>query len=147
VYGSGSKEVAQAKKDLLKQTDMTADGKPTDAANKAKQSLAKECAPVLALLEDTALVKQLRTDKLFTAAYLQENHKVEASHIDALYRYGKAVYQGGFYAEAAEALGAYKQLGTDAELTFRCGSCFVLVSAAHPSYSTVCANSNLSDGV
>jgi len=39
--------------------------------------------------------------------------------VNAVYKYGKGRFEAGKYADAAEALSAYKALGTDAENVFR----------------------------
>merc|ERR1712216_317338 len=60
-----------------------------DEVVKSMKSLEKECSPLLELYKDQALVKQLRVEKLFTAAYLQEAHKVDPAVVESLFKYGK----------------------------------------------------------
>jgi hypothetical protein len=46
-----------------------------------------ECATILSLIDDQALVKQLKTEKLFTPQHLQEKYEVSQDSIDALYKF------------------------------------------------------------
>jgi translation initiation factor 3 subunit E len=89
-----------------------------DEVVKSMKSLEKECSPLLELFKDQTLVKQLRVEKLFTAAYLQEAHKVEPEVVESLFKYGKVKFECGKYEEAAELLSYYKLLGTDQERLF-----------------------------
>jgi hypothetical protein len=40
------------------------------------KELSTECAPLLRIIENQALVQKLRQDKLFNAQYLEENYGV-----------------------------------------------------------------------
>lgn len=129
-------EVVQAKLDLLNKTNMLDyavdlykkqhpdQPEPKEMNDRRKeviktmQSLEKECAPLLELFKDEALVKQLRVEKLFTAAYLQEAHNIEPSVVDALYKLAKWQFECGAYPKAAEQLSYYKLLATDQEKLF-----------------------------
>jgi len=82
------------------------------------QQLQTECAPILKVLENQNLTKQLRAEKNFTAAYLEENHGVTASTIDALYRYAKFQFECGNYTGAAEYLFHFRALNTDQDKNF-----------------------------
>ena len=109
----------KAKEELLAQTDIP-DAKQA-GASKALAALETESGALLAIAKDGNLVKQLRSDKQFTLAFLQENHEVEPAMVEALYRYGKAAYQLGKYAEAAEALGAFRSLTNVKDLALSAG--------------------------
>jgi len=129
-------EVVTAKLDLLNKTNMLDAYKdlykqqhpdqpePTeiksrrDEVIKSMQSLEKECTPLLELFKDQALIKQLRVEKLFTAAYLQEAHQIDPSMVDSLYKYAKVSFESGSYPLAAKLLSYYKLLSTDQEKMF-----------------------------
>jgi len=96
------------------------EGMKTRRANvvsKLKQ-LMEECTPILHLIENEELVKQLRADKLFTAQYLEEKYSITAAHIDALYRFAKFQFECGNYAGAASYLFHFRVLNTNAERNF-----------------------------
>jgi len=70
------------------------------------------------LLENQNLVKQLRTDKNFTAQYLEEKFSITSSHIDALYRYAKFQFECGNYSGAADYLQHFRALNSDPDKNF-----------------------------
>lgn len=75
---------------------------------------AKEsCKPMLELLQDQAVVKQLRMEKLFNASYLQEAHQILPEQIEALYKYGKIQFECGCYEDASALLAHYYLVGQD----------------------------------
>jgi len=82
------------------------------------KELTNECGPILRLIENQALVKQLRTDKLFIPTHLEENYGVTQSAIDALYRFAKFQFECGNYSGAAEYLFHFRALNTDPDKNF-----------------------------
>jgi len=74
------------------------------------KELQVSCVPILKILENQALVKQLRAEKNFNAQYLQDNHEITPANIDALYRYAKFQYECGNYSGAAEYLYQFRAL-------------------------------------
>jgi translation initiation factor 3 subunit E len=133
-----SPAVAEAQLELLNKTNM-ADfaasihkklhpdkAEPKEYGEKKKKvlqnfkAMSKECAPLESLLQDTALVKQLRLDKLFNIAYLQEEHNIEPTIVESYYRYAKIQFEAGQYEKAAEMLAYYRLLGTNQENLFAC---------------------------
>jgi translation initiation factor 3 subunit E len=133
-----SPEVIAAKLELLNQTNMvdyTCDifksqhpdqPEPEDmkqrraAVISQMKSLEKECTPLIELLKDQTLVTQLRRDKLFNVAYLQEEHKIDPAIVESYYKYAKVLYQGGQYQHAADHLSYYRLLGSNQECLLRC---------------------------
>jgi translation initiation factor 3 subunit E len=88
-----------------------------DVVARLKQ-LQAECTPILRVLDNQPLVKQLRQEKLFTLAFLQENHGVTPESVDALYRFAKFQFECGNYSGAAEYLFQFRALNTNAEKNF-----------------------------
>lgn len=41
------------------------------------KELQEECSPILKVIEDEALLKQLRNDKLLTLSHLEQAHQVD----------------------------------------------------------------------
>eukprot|EP00658_Telonema_sp_P-2_P059176 TRINITY_DN4790_c0_g1_i11.p1 TRINITY_DN4790_c0_g1~~TRINITY_DN4790_c0_g1_i11.p1 ORF type:complete len:456 (-),score=136.28 TRINITY_DN4790_c0_g1_i11:330-1697(-) len=100
-----SPELLAGKAELLNRRQTCND----QTAEQAKQ----QCAGMIALLQDQETVKQLRTEKLFTAQHLQEAHQIEPEHIEALYVWGKKQFDCGQYQEAADALAHYFLVGQE----------------------------------
>jgi translation initiation factor 3 subunit E len=71
-----------------------------------------DCMPMLKVLENQGLVKQLRADKLFTAQHLEENYQVTPESVEALYRFAKFQFDCGNYSGAAEYLFHYRALNS-----------------------------------
>jgi len=129
-------EVVQAKLDLLNKTNMVdyavdiykrvnpegaepAEMKERrDEVIKNMSTAQKQCAPLLKLLEDEALVRQLRMEKLFHIGYLKENHQIEPEMVDAMCTYAKIRFDAGKYEPAAELLAYFRLLGTSQEKVF-----------------------------
>lgn len=76
------------------------------------KDLQAKCTPILKVLENQTLVKQLRTDKQFTIQYLEEHHEVPADSLDYLYKYAKFLFECGNYSIAAEYLYQFRSLNT-----------------------------------
>merc|ERR1719409_629286 len=75
--------------------------------------LQEEVQPILELVQDQGKVLELRNEKLFNAAYLQQQFQITPGHIDALHRYAKFVYDTGNYDQAVSLLGHYRALTTN----------------------------------
>jgi len=82
------------------------------------KGLQSECAVMIKLLDNAALVQQLRAEKLFTLQYLQEKYEITPESLDALYRYAKFQFECGNYSAAAEYLLHYRSLSTNQEKNF-----------------------------
>jgi len=85
--------------------------------NNMKQ-LQNECGPLLRLLENQNLVKQLRSEKLFTLAYLEEHFQIRPEEVDALYRYAKFQFDCGNYTGAADFLYHFRSLNQNPDKNF-----------------------------
>jgi len=126
-----SPELLEGKFELLRRTNMTDyaleifknlhpdEASPPDMVERREEILkeipaAKErCKAMLDLLQDQGVVKQLRTEKLFNASYLQDAHQIEPEQIEALYNYGKIQFECGQYTDAAAVLAHYWLVGQD----------------------------------
>jgi len=106
-------------KKLYKTEEVPAEmkGKREIVVSKLKQ-FQSDCTPILRVLSNEQLVTQLRTNKQFTAAHLEENYQVNPQSIDALYRFAKCQFECGNYSGAAEFLAAFRMLNTDPEKNF-----------------------------
>jgi len=82
------------------------------------QSLREEVAPILEVVSDAGRVAELKAERCFNQAYLQQQLNISAQHIEVLYRYAKFVYECGQYADASTLLGHYRQLTLDADKGF-----------------------------
>jgi len=129
-------EVMAGKLELLKQTNMVDyavdiykkqnPGKGESEEMKQRRNdvvkemttLKAECEPIIKLLADQELVRQLRADKLFNVAYLEAEHQINPQLVETLYKYAKSHFQGGQYESAADLLGYYRILGTNQENLF-----------------------------
>jgi len=74
--------------------------------------LKSQCAPILRVIENQNLVKQLRNDKTFTPQFLEENYQVTPESIESLYTYAKFQFDCGNYSGASEYLFHYRSLNT-----------------------------------
>lgn len=74
------------------------------------EQLQNECSPLIELLENSALVAQLRAEKSFTPQYLQEKYDIAPDVIELLYQYAKFEFECGRYGLAAEYLSHYRSL-------------------------------------
>ena len=77
--------------------------------------LSVKAEKVVNFLSDPTLVKQLRSDKAFNLAFLQESHGVGPEDIDALFHYAKFQFECGNYQAAGEFLSHYRGLCTNSE--------------------------------
>lgn len=129
-------ELLKAKVDLLEKTNMVdfamdiyrklhkVEDVPAEMKNRREAVLNKlaqlqsECTGILAILEDQELVKQLRADKLFNMAYLEQNYQIQPSALDSLYSYAKCQFECGNYSGAAEWLYHFRALNTNPEKNF-----------------------------
>jgi len=123
-------DLLKAKMDLLAKTNMVdfamdihkklykTDEVPQEMKTRREAVVARlkdlqtKCTTILRVVENQALVKQLRAEKLFTAQYLQEHHEVSAESIDALYKFAKFQFECGNYSGAAEYLFHFRALNT-----------------------------------
>jgi len=80
--------------------------------------LESECKALLLLLQNPELVKQLRSEKLFTLSYLEEHYEVTASEVDTLYKVAKFHFDCGNYSGAAEYLFHFRALNQNPEKNF-----------------------------
>jgi len=85
--------------------------------NKLKQ-LQAECGSLLKVVDNQTLVKQLRSEKLFTLPYLEEHFEVNTSEVDALYKYAKFQFDCGNYSGAAEYLFHFRSLNSNPDKNF-----------------------------
>lgn len=124
-------EAARAKYELLKHTNMTdyvanlwqeinnSDTIPEEFVKKREEVLAKlqqyqdESSKITGLLQDEAVVGQLRSDKAANLRFLEEQHGVTIDMVNILYDYGRFQYSCGSYGNAAELLYQFRVLSTD----------------------------------
>jgi len=85
--------------------------------NKLKQ-LQSDCGNLLKIVENTNLVKQLRSEKLFTMQYLEEHYQITLAEVDALYKYAKFQFDCGNYSVAAEYLYQFRTLNQNPDKSF-----------------------------
>jgi len=71
------------------------------------------CGPILKVIDNQELTKQLRNEKLFTAQYLQDNYQITPESIDELYKYAKFQFECGNYSGASEYLHQFRALSTN----------------------------------
>jgi len=117
--------------ELLRETNMTdyvadldadirnLNTKPAEYAQKRDEVLKRraayeeETATLRGLLEDEAVVGNLRSDKVANLKYLETEHQVTIPMVDKLYEYGQFQYSCGAYPSAAELLYQFRVLSTD----------------------------------
>jgi len=98
-------------KKLLKTEDTPAEMKSRREAVVARlKELNSQCSPLLKIIENEDLVKQLRQEKHFTAQFLAENHGITPEMIEAFYHYAKFQYECGNYSGAAKYLYYFRAL-------------------------------------
>lgn len=125
--------IIQLKYSLLKDTNMSdfvgdlyaqlhgQSERPAEFAKKREQVLERrrryeeETEKMQGLLADPEVVGMLRSDKTSNMNYLKENHAVTPEMVDALYEFGRFLYECGDYATAAELLYQFRILSTDNE--------------------------------
>jgi translation initiation factor 3 subunit E len=124
-------EITRSKYELLKQTNMTdyvanlwqeindTDTIPAEFIKKREQVVQRlqqyeeESSKITELLQDDAVVGNLRSDKVANLKYLEEQHGVTVDMVNTLYDYGRFQYSCGSYANAAELLYQFRVLSTD----------------------------------
>lgn len=117
--------------ELLKPTNMTdfvgqlyqdihdLDEAPAEYAKKREEvlkrrdQLEEETSKISGLLDDEAVVNNLRSDKVANLSYLKENHGVTVEMVNQLYKFGQFQYSCGVYPHAAELLYRFRVLSTD----------------------------------
>lgn len=124
-------EITQLKYALLKDTNMTdfvgdlyaqmngLNERPSEFAKKREEVLERrrlfeeETETMQGLLADAEVVGMLRADKESNMKYLKENHGVTPQMIEALYDFGRFLYECGDYSSASELLYQFRILSTD----------------------------------
>jgi len=81
-------------------------------------ALKDEVGPILELLQDQGRVAELKHERCFTQAYLQQQLGITPQHVEVLRRYAKFSFECGSYAEAAYLLANYRLLTLDADKSF-----------------------------
>ena len=109
--------------DLFKETNKGASPpesmtKKRDEVVKAMQALKEEVAPILSLVTDTGRVSELKAERCFNIAYLQQQLNITPQHVDTLYKYAKFVFECGDYRLAADLLMHYRTLTLDSDKSF-----------------------------
>eukprot|EP00126_Sphaerothecum_destruens_P001484 Sdes_comp14829_c0_seq1m3586 len=85
---------------------------------KKLKSLQFECQPIIDLLTNVDILKQLRQDKVYNMQFLQENYGLNPNSLDTLYEFAKFQFDCGNYNGAAECLCHFRILSTDVEKNF-----------------------------
>eukprot|EP00005_Dracoamoeba_jomungandri_P003338 CAMPEP_0174255922 /NCGR_PEP_ID=MMETSP0439-20130205/5205_1 /TAXON_ID=0 /ORGANISM="Stereomyxa ramosa, Strain Chinc5" /LENGTH=442 /DNA_ID=CAMNT_0015338307 /DNA_START=6 /DNA_END=1334 /DNA_ORIENTATION=- len=85
----------------------------------SNEELRPTCQPLLLIIDDEALVKELRSQNNYNMEYLTENHEVPSSCLEALLAHAKFNYECGGYSRAAKCLAHYRELATDPEKEFK----------------------------
>ncbi|KAJ4990693.1 eukaryotic translation initiation factor 3 subunit e [Stagonosporopsis vannaccii] len=97
------------------------DDMPAEFAAKREQVLSKRdaleaaTARISELLDDEAVVTNLRSDKAQNLQYLSESHGVTLDDVNRLYEFGQFQYSCGVYPHAAELLYRFRVLTTDGD--------------------------------
>lgn len=73
-------------------------------------SIKEEVAPILALVQDQGRVQELKAERCFTQAYLQQQLNITPQHVEILHRYAKFVFECGDYRQAADLLVNFRLL-------------------------------------
>jgi len=81
-------------------------------------ALKEEVAPLLEIVANPGRVSELKAERCFNAAYLQQQLNISAQHIEVLYRYAKFVYECGDYSTAGVLLAHYRSLTLDVDKSF-----------------------------
>ena len=95
--------------------------RPAEFAKKREDVVEKldkyqaETEKIQALLGDSEVVNNLRSDKESNMRYLKDNHGVTPQMVEQLYEFGQFQYSVGDYANASELLYQYRILSTDNE--------------------------------
>lgn len=109
--------------DIYKAVHSTSDVPPAMTKRREEvvgtmQSISIEVEPILALVNDQGRVSELRQEKLFTQAFLQEQHGIMPQHVQVLNRYAKFVYDCGDYGTASNLLVNFRCLSTNPDDIF-----------------------------
>lgn len=123
-----TQDVQQAIFELLKGTNMVdyvgnleADIKGLDAPPKEwesrrqevmqkKTSLEEATAKIQDVFDNPEIISNLRSDKVANLNYLKENHGVTIEEVNALYEYGRFLFEMGDYGNAAAMLQRFRVL-------------------------------------
>ncbi|CAI8615065.1 unnamed protein product [Vicia faba] len=79
------------------------------------KSLEDAAAPLVAFLQNPAVVQELRADKHYNLQMLNDKYQIGAAQIEALYQYAKFQFECGSYSGAADYLYQYRALCTNSE--------------------------------
>ncbi|KAL0259954.1 eukaryotic translation initiation factor 3 subunit E [Diplodia seriata] len=100
---------------------------PADEFNKKREDVLQkreqfeeDTSKILGLLEDEAVVNNLRSDKTANLNYLKDNHGVTNDMVDKLLEFGQFVYSCGDYERASELLYRFRVLSTDDKKVSEC---------------------------
>jgi translation initiation factor 3 subunit E len=77
---------------------------------KKRDQFVEETSKISSLLDDDAVVSNLRSDKVANMNYLKESHGVTVEMVNQLYEFGQFQYSCGIYGEAAELLYRFRVL-------------------------------------
>ncbi|KAI9357048.1 eukaryotic translation initiation factor 3, subunit 6 [Zopfochytrium polystomum] len=128
------KELLNAKYELLKSTNMidfanqiykqmheTDDDAPNFAEKRSEvletyEELQEKSADIMAIIQDPAVIQQLKQDKMANIQFLEENFNFKPEMLSALYDFARVQYQIGNYSGAAEMLYHFRILSTDQEM-------------------------------
>ena len=74
------------------------------------QALTEEVKPILELVRDQGRVAELKQERCFNQAYLQQQLNISSQQIEVLQRYSKFIFECGDYRTAADLLLNYRLL-------------------------------------
>lgn len=93
---------------------------PADEFNKKREEvlqkreqLEEDTSKILGLLDEEAVINNLRSDKTANLNYLKDNHGVTNEMVDKLFEFGQFLYSCGDYERASESLYRFRVLSTD----------------------------------
>jgi len=105
----------------LHQTDKVPaemDQRRETVVNQIRQYKSEEKPTILRFLKDKELVHQLKEEKNFTLEKLKADYDIAPESVEVLYQRAKFIFDCGKYTKAADLLGNYRALSTDAEKSF-----------------------------
>ncbi|XP_060177357.1 eukaryotic translation initiation factor 3 subunit E isoform X1 [Lycium barbarum] len=79
------------------------------------KALEEAAAPLIAFLQNSSAVQELRADKQHNLQLLHERYQIGPDQIEALYQYAKFQFECGNYSGAADYLYQYRALCTNSE--------------------------------
>ncbi|KAK9805784.1 hypothetical protein WJX73_009832 [Symbiochloris irregularis] len=79
------------------------------------KALQSQANAIVAFLSDDSAIKQLKQDKAYNLALLQEQYQIGPAQIDALFHYAKFQFECGNYSAAGEFLYHFRTLATNSE--------------------------------